>query len=119
VFYGLVAAMHGQRQRQPCPHIHALGGGQRDSAGDGSMLPGSRNGSRLAVLGRESMETVTWRLAATYPDAPLEYVRRERYPETYALYQERITQEGVDEQFTLRGCTARYCYYYAGDRYKR
>ncbi len=65
-----------------------------------------------------SMANVTWRSAASYPDAPHEYVLRERYPEAYAFYQERITQEGVDEPFTIRGRTARYRYYYAGDNYK-
>jgi hypothetical protein len=61
---------------------------------------------------------VIWRSAASYPDAPHEYVLRERYPQTYAFCQERIAQEGLDEQFTLRGRTASYRYWYAGDGYK-
>jgi hypothetical protein len=64
------------------------------------------------------MADVTWKSAVTYPDAPHEYVLRERYPQTYAIYQKRIAQAGLDEQFTLRGRTATYRYYYAGDGYK-
>jgi hypothetical protein len=43
------------------------------------------------------MADVTWKSAVTYPDAPHEYVLRERYPQTYAFYQERIAQAGLDE----------------------
>jgi len=64
------------------------------------------------------MADVTWKSAVTYPDAPHEYVLRERYPEAYAFYQQRIAQAGLDKQFTLRGRTATYRYYHAGDGYK-
>jgi hypothetical protein len=59
-----------------------------------------------------------WKSAITYADAPHEYVLRERYPQTYAFYHERIAQEGLDEQFTLRERTATYRYYYAADGFK-
>ncbi len=62
--------------------------------------------------------TVIWESAVTYPDAPHEYMLRERYPQPYALYQERIARAGRDEQFTFRGGTATYRYYYGDDGYK-
>jgi hypothetical protein len=64
------------------------------------------------------MPGVIWKSAVTYPDAPHEYILRERYPQTHAFYEQRITQEGIDEPFTLRGRTATYRYYYADDGYK-
>jgi exonuclease III len=63
-------------------------------------------------------ERVVWRSAVTYPDAPHEYVLRDQYPQAYALYQERIAQDGRDEKYTLRGRTASYRYYYGDDGYK-
>ncbi len=59
-----------------------------------------------------------WETATTYPDAPHQYVLPNRYPEVHAYYEQLIREEGVDEQFTLRGCTGRYRYYYGRDGYK-
>ncbi len=77
-----------------------------------------RTTSQVEPTNEISMAGVMWTSASSYPDAPHEYVLRERYPDTYAFYQEGIAQKGLEEPFTLRGRTATYRYYYAGDGYK-
>jgi hypothetical protein len=64
------------------------------------------------------LSSVIWKPAVSYPDAPHEYVLFEWHPDAYAFYQVKIAEQGVDEQFTLRGRTAVYRYYYADDGYK-
>jgi hypothetical protein len=44
-------------------------------------------------------------------------IRITGFPATFKLYRDLIRQTGVKEQFTLRGRTASYRYYYS-DRYK-
>jgi hypothetical protein len=44
-------------------------------------------------------------------------VLRDDCPVTFKLYQDRIREAGVKQQFTLRGRTATYRYYYC-DGYK-
>lgn len=61
---------------------------------------------------------LSWSHAKTYPDAPHEYVLRDQYPDTFTHYEGRLREEGVDDQFTLRGRTAVYRYFYGGDGYK-
>ena len=79
----------------------------------GGLQPAKCQPSIVKIL-----SSVIWKSAVTYPDAPHEYVLRGWHPETYALYEVRIREQGVDEQFTLRGHTATYRYYYAADGYK-
>jgi hypothetical protein len=60
------------------------------------------------------LSQLRWTNAKTYPDAPHEYVLRDRYPEVFAAVQALLKGEGVKEKFTLRGRTSTYRYYYAG-----
>ena len=62
--------------------------------------------------------TVNWTYAKTYADAPHEYFIRQDFPEVFAKLVDLIKQHGVREQFTLRGKTRWYRYYYPGDGYK-
>lgn len=64
------------------------------------------------------MKSLLWKNATTYADAPHEYIVRHQDPAAYDWYRDRIKAEGVTESFTLRGRTARFRYYYAGDGYK-
>ena len=56
-----------------------------------------------------------WKKATTYPDAPHEYITAWTHYETYRAYQVRIREAGVEENFTLRGRTLRYRYFYEGN----
>jgi len=58
-------------------------------------------------------EDLPWRSACTYPDAPHEYLIRDDYPEVFEVFDKEISKHGVDQEFTLRGRTATYRYYYA------
>ena len=64
------------------------------------------------------MKRMNWKTAKTYADAPHEYVLANEHPETYRRFSQLLKQAGVMESFTLRGKTAKYRYYYAGDGYK-
>jgi len=64
------------------------------------------------------MTPPNWKYAKTYADAPHEYILREWNPEVFQFYLERVRAAGVSEQFTLRGRTATYRYYYGDDDYK-
>jgi len=59
-----------------------------------------------------------WKHAQTYADAPHEYILKDWDPPVFAYYEEQIKTEGVKEQFTLRGRTSWYRYFYPGDGYK-
>ena len=67
---------------------------------------------------RITLRSLPWTNATTYTDAPHEYVLRHQDPAAFDWFSARIKAEGVAEKFTLRGGTATYRYYYAGDGYK-
>lgn len=58
------------------------------------------------------MTDPAWESAITYPEAPHEYVLLPDHPVTFKHYSDLIREAGVEEQFTLRGRTATYRYYY-------
>lgn len=58
-------------------------------------------------------QDIKWRDAKTYRRfAPHEYILQEDYPDIFFGWQERITEQGVDEPFTLFGHTKIYRYFY-------
>lgn len=59
-----------------------------------------------------------WKFAKTYADAPHEYILKDWNPQVYAYFEEKLKTESVKEQFTLRGRTSWYKYYYPGDGYR-
>jgi hypothetical protein len=59
-----------------------------------------------------------WKYAKTYPDAPHEYILQQWDPEVFAYFEEKLRTEAIREQFTLRGKTYWYRYYYRGDGYR-
>jgi hypothetical protein len=62
---------------------------------------------------------VQWTVAKTYVDAPHEYVIQGKVPANFfEYYVQKIRKEGVREQFTLRGRTGVYTYWYGPDQYK-
>ena len=66
-----------------------------------------------------TLPKVSWTVAKTYPDAPHEYVIRGRVPmDFFDYYAEKIKTQGVLEEFTLRGRTSRYRYWYGPDGYR-
>lgn len=69
---------------------------------------------RLATLRGNCMTTVKWKYATTYADAPHWYVLRKQYPEFFARFEQLIRKHGVREQYSLRGKTATYKYFYRG-----
>jgi hypothetical protein len=60
---------------------------------------------------------VKWVFAKSYAaDAAHEYVIRGRVPvDFFEFYKEKLKTDGVWEEFTLRGRTARYKYFYEGE----
>ena len=62
--------------------------------------------------------TLPWKFAKTYRDAPHEYILTHQNPELFKWFLQKIKTEARAEQFTLRGRTATYRYYHAGDGYK-
>jgi hypothetical protein len=63
--------------------------------------------------------TVTWTYAKSYPDAPHQYVLRDKVPAAFfEYYAEKIREEGVRERFELRGRVATYRYWYGPDGFK-
>ena len=63
-------------------------------------------------------ESSSWKTAKTYADAPHEYILAPVQPEIFHRFSELLKENGVKEEFTLRGKTATYRYYYPGDGYK-
>jgi SAM-dependent methyltransferase len=79
--------------------------------GNVCLLPQPENiEQRIAVL--------CWKYAKTYPDAPHEYILQKWDPEVFAYFEEKLRTEAVREEYTLRGRTNWYCYYYPGDGYR-
>ena len=72
------------------------------------------------TIGRmmDEFESPAWKTAKTYADAPHEYVLAPDQPEIFHRFSELLKESGVKEEFTLRGKTATYRYYYPGDGYK-
>ena len=66
----------------------------------------------------DEFESLAWKTAKTYADAPHEYVLAPDQPEIFHRFSGLLKESGVKEQFTLRGKTATYRYYYPGDGYK-
>jgi hypothetical protein len=63
-------------------------------------------------------ESSSWKTAETYTDAPHEYILALDQPEILHRFSELLKENGAKEEFTLRGKTATYRYYYPGDGYK-
>jgi hypothetical protein len=64
---------------------------------------------------QEPADKIKWKLAKTYADAaPHEYLLRHEHPEVFEYYRAKLRTHGVREQFTLRGRTSWYRYYYEG-----
>jgi hypothetical protein len=59
-----------------------------------------------------------WKDATTYQDAPHSYIIRDWDPVLFAYFEEKLKTEARREQFTLRGKTYWYRYYYPGDGYR-
>jgi hypothetical protein len=66
----------------------------------------------------QSIATLQWTFAKTYPDAPHEYVLQQWHPDVFAYFQEKLRREAVSEEYTLRGETHLYNYNYPGDGYR-
>jgi hypothetical protein len=66
----------------------------------------------------QRIQALRWKYAKTYPDAPHEYILQSSDPEAFAYYQEKLETEFIREEFTLRGRTYWYSYYYPGDGYR-
>lgn len=72
----------------------------------------------MTISIQERIAARKWKDAKTYPDAPHAYILRGWNPEVFAWFHEKIKSEGVREEFTLRGKTYPYRYYYHADGYR-
>jgi hypothetical protein len=77
----------------------------------------SRNSIDSGAL-EQRIPTLRWKYAKTYPDAPHEYILQSWDREIFAYFQGKLNTESVEEEFTLRGRTNSYRYYYPGDGYR-
>ena len=66
----------------------------------------------------QSIAALRWKFATTYPDAPHEYILQQWDPEVFAYFEEKLRTEAVSEEYTLRGRTNLYRYYYPRDGYR-
>ena len=66
----------------------------------------------------ENIADMNWKNASTYADAPHSYTLRRWEPDVFAHYEKLLKEQGVYEEFTLRGRTCRYRYLYPGDGYR-
>lgn len=80
----------------------------------GEMDRQSRNPIDSGVI-EQRIHTLCWKYAKTYPDAPHEYILHAWHPEIFTYFQEKLKTDSVEEEFTLRGRTHSYRYYYPGD----
>ena len=72
-----------------------------------------------AYRDRRRVTRLPWKSAKTYPDAPHEYViLSSATAGAFKYFREKLKTEGTREKFTLRGRTAWYRYFYAGDGFK-
>lgn len=89
------------------------------SGGRDKLMPDKvETGLGKQVIAEIVLSSLRWKSAKTYPDAPHEYVTVWQYPKVFPIIRELIKAKGIREQFTLRGKTQTYKYYYPGDGYR-